>query len=73
RLFLGQTSPVSGWVSTVVIVLFIGGVQLLSLGIIGEYVGRIFDEVKMRPRYVVKDLLGLEGDTSSAEAWPQAR
>ena len=73
RLLLGHTTPVSGWVSTVVIVLFIGGVQLLSLGIIGEYVGRIFDEVKMRPRYVVRDLLGLEGDTSNAEAWPQVR
>ena len=56
RLFGGQV--IQGWTSTVVIVLFLGGVQLLSLGIIGEYVGRVFDEVKRRPQYVVSDALG---------------
>lgn len=56
RLFGGQV--IQGWTSTVVIVLFLGGVQLLSLGIIGEYVGRVFDEVKRRPQYVVGDALG---------------
>ena len=62
RLFGGQV--IQGWTSTVVIVLFLGGVQLLSLGIIGEYVGRVFDEVKRRPQYVVSDALGFleEGD-----------
>lgn len=51
---------IQGWTSTVVIVLFLGGIQLLSLGIIGEYIGRIFDEVKQRPHYVVAHVLGLE-------------
>ena len=49
---------IAGWTSTVVIVLFLGGIQLLSLGIIGEYIGRVFDEVKQRPQYVVGELLG---------------
>lgn len=49
-----------GWTSTIVVILFLGGVQLLSLGILGEYVGRIFDEVKRRPLYVVKDLIGFD-------------
>ncbi len=58
-------ATIQGWTSTVVIMLFLGGVQLLSLGVIGEYVGRIFDEVKQRPSYVVRDVLGLEtGDTA---------
>ena len=45
---------IRGWSSTVVIVLFLGGVQLLTIGIIGEYLSRIYDEVKGRPLYVVR-------------------
>ena len=47
--------PLAGWTSTVVIILFMGGVQLMTLGVLGEYLARIFDEVKGRPLYVVAD------------------
>ena len=57
---LAGDRTIQDWTSTVVIVLFLGGIQLLSLGIIGEYIGRIFDEVKQRPHYVVSHVLGLE-------------
>ncbi|NCC34712.1 MAG: glycosyltransferase, partial [Chloroflexia bacterium] len=49
-----------GQASTLSIVLFIGAVQLISLGIIGEYVGRIYDEVKGRPLYIVAEALGFD-------------
>jgi glycosyltransferase involved in cell wall biosynthesis len=49
-----------GWTSVIGSVLFLGGVQLICLGIIGEYVGQIFLEVKHRPRYIIERLLGFE-------------
>ena len=50
--------PVSGWTTIVICVLFFCGVQLISLGIVGEYVGRVFEEVKARPLFVVKRTTG---------------
>lgn len=45
-----------GWASTIVAVLFLGGVQLMSLGILGEYIGRVYDEVKGRPLYLISEV-----------------
>ena len=69
RLFTDST--VQGWSTVVVLVLVFGGVQLLSLGVVGQYVGRIFEEVKRRPLYVVEERVdtdaGRETVTPSAE------
>lgn len=48
-------NAISGWASTIIVILFMGGVQMLSLGIIGEYVGRTYLETKHRPRFIIGD------------------
>jgi len=58
RIF--ESDWVKGWTSTVIAILFLGGVQLLCLGIIGEYIGRIYGESKRRPLYVVHERLGFD-------------
>lgn len=52
-LFTDNTVP--GWASTIVVVVLVGGIQLIMLGIIGEYIGRIFMEAKRRPHYIVRE------------------
>lgn len=53
-------NAVPGYSSLIVAILFLGGIQLLCMGIIGEYIGKIFNETKNRPLYIVKDLIGFK-------------
>jgi glycosyltransferase involved in cell wall biosynthesis len=68
--FIGQTLvygvDVPGYASLIVSVTFLGGIQLLSLGVLGEYIGRIFAEVKRRPLYLVAERLGAPDETDQA-------
>jgi glycosyltransferase involved in cell wall biosynthesis len=61
RLVLQITVP--GWAATFIALLFFAGVQLVTIGIIGEYVGRLYEEAKGRPLYVVAERLGFPDDT----------
>ncbi len=56
----GRVTGPSGWTSLMVVMLIFGGVQLLSLGVAGEYLGRIYEEVKRRPRYVIESKSGVD-------------
>jgi dolichol-phosphate mannosyltransferase len=60
RLF--TNAWVEGWTALMVAVLLIGGVQLIAIGVVGAYVGRIYNEIKNRPLYVVQEYLGFSDD-----------
>ncbi len=66
RLF--TTDWVRGWASIFVAVLFLGGIQLISLGIIGEYLGRVYTEVKQRPLYVIEKQVGFDQKNPNEES-----
>jgi polyisoprenyl-phosphate glycosyltransferase len=60
----GGAGLIPGWTSLFVAALFIGGIQLLALGLLGEYIGRIHDEVKRRPIYLVRDRVNMDAAAS---------
>ncbi len=67
RIFTGYNLP--GYTSTIFAILFLGGVQLITIGILGEYVGRVYDEIKGRPLYLVAETVG-SGLASPADSLP---
>ncbi|MBI4058764.1 glycosyltransferase family 2 protein [Candidatus Microgenomates bacterium] len=56
RIFFGF--GIAGWASTMSTILLVGGIQLITLGILGEYLARIYDEVKNRPKYIIEEKIG---------------
>jgi dolichol-phosphate mannosyltransferase len=57
----------SGFTTIILCVLFLGGVQLITIGILGEYVGRVYEEVKRRPLYVVREVVGFDEHAAPSE------
>jgi len=70
QVLMGIT--VDGWASIMVVALFMGGVQLICLGILGEYIGRVFNEVKPRPIYIVEKVAGEKVAAPASEALRRA-
>jgi hypothetical protein len=62
---MGRTIP--GWTSTVLPIYLLGGLHLIALGIIGEYVGKIYKETKRRPRFIVDEIVGPGCEGEQAE------
>jgi hypothetical protein len=65
RLF--SESAVPGWASTVIPMYFLGGIQLLTIGIVGEYLARVYLEVKQRPKYFIECTVGAGGSEQGKE------
>jgi polyisoprenyl-phosphate glycosyltransferase len=65
-LIYGRDPTAPGFPTLIIAVMFLGGVQLISLGVIGEYIGRMYEEVKARPMYLVADEIGISPATRGA-------
>ncbi|HBQ28026.1 MAG TPA: glycosyltransferase [Desulfotomaculum sp.] len=63
-------NPVPGYPSLIVVILFLGGIQLLTIGIIGEYIGRIYNESKRRPLYFVQEAIGFASNQKNLKENP---
>jgi dolichol-phosphate mannosyltransferase len=61
KVFAHGVAP-RGFATLAILILFLGGVQLLALGLLGEYIGRIYDEVKRRPAFIIRRTVGFGGD-----------
>jgi hypothetical protein len=70
RLFTDRAVP--GWASTTVPIYLLGGVQLLCLGIVGEYVAKIYSETKRRPRFIIEGVQRRKGASETQGATPDA-
>jgi dolichol-phosphate mannosyltransferase len=64
----GSHDPLLGQATTLIAVLFLGGVQLISLGVLGEYIGRLYDEAKGRPLYIVREAPELSGERAEVRS-----
>lgn len=60
RIFTPFLNQIPGWTTIIAVITFLGGVQLIIIGFIGEYITRIFDEVKNRPLYIIDEKIGFE-------------
>ena len=58
--FFTRHKQITGFTTTIVAVLFLGGVQMIAIGILGEYIGRIYEELKQRPLYIVREKVGID-------------
>jgi len=58
--FFGFSNAETGWTSIITIVVFFGGVQLLTIGVLGQYIGVLFDEIKNRPEYIIDEVRNFE-------------
>src|SRR5690606_24873603 len=58
--FIGSQTVEPGWTSIMVAITFFAGIQLLGIGIVGEYIGRVFEESKNRPIYIVRDTVNVD-------------
>lgn len=59
RVFFTHEFWVTGWTTTFVGIMFFGGIQILAIGVIGEYIGKIYKEIQNRPQYLIKDKINL--------------
>ncbi len=66
-LRLGTNITLPGWTSLMIVVLFLGGLQLFILGVMGEYLGRIYDETRSRPLYIIQDIVESDRKGSQVE------
>ena len=55
--FFGYTNAETGWTSIMITIIFFGGIQLLTVGVLGQYIGILFDEVKDRPEYIINEII----------------